>query len=182
MILFLFILYNLDAKLNDIRIDKIHWNEIHEMTYQWILSFYMTNILDTCTCTLGYCWVFLFSCKRWLRYMFKPQKALNKNCFSYLSFYFTIDAVFFSLLKGITICTYNHLIVHVSAFDRVNSIMFVSPNFLVNKLNSCCFISLKIKLYINSAVIYAQRYDVNCTWYKWKYINKWDKYLYERVT
>lgn len=46
------------------------------------------------------------------------------------------------LLKDFTICTCNHLI--VSVFDRVNNIMFISPNFLVTSY-SCCFISLKIE-------------------------------------
>lgn len=115
-------------------IDKIHWNEIRQRTYQWILSFYMRNRLDI----LRYCWfLFLFFFKGWIRHvkskLIKPQTALNKNCFACLSFNFTSDA-FLSLLKGITICTCSHLIVHVSAFDRVNSIMFISPNFPVNKL------------------------------------------------
>lgn len=122
--------------LLSLTIEKVHWNEIRKRTDRCTLWFYMRNRYFKIV--LG-----------WLRYIIflskltKPQKALNKNYFACLSFNFTSDIVFIvSIKKDFTICTCNHLI--VSVFDRVNNIMFISPNFLVTSY-SCCFISLKIE-------------------------------------
>lgn len=105
-------------------IEKFHWNEICQRTDRWILSFYMRNKLVT----LRYYQSFFFKRMTLILYFIKTNqtsKGAKKKLLCMFLFDFTSDA-FLKLLKGNTICSYDLIV-------SVNSIMFISPSFLVNK-------------------------------------------------